>query len=90
MFRMLAKDVLSLGKRQCPALYLDDDPGRMIAQGKRLSGAETEHLVDLAADETAVAIPTETVLRAVARYAKEQGADELSDQIEGFLVDRGM
>lgn len=90
MFRRLAKDALSLGRRQCPALYATDNPARMIAQGKQPSDAELARLVDLAPDETAVALPTETVLRGVARYVKESGDAELSDRIEAFLGERGM
>lgn len=90
MFRMLAKDALSLGKRQCPALYVAEDPARMVAQGKRLSAGELSQLIDLDDDENAVYLPTETVLRGAARLVKESGDHLLSDAIEAFLAERGM
>ena len=89
-FHRLAKDKQSLTSGGCPALYADDDPARMIAQGKRLNDAEFGMLVELAGDETAVAIPTETVFRAMAKYATEHGDDELVARIEWFLTARGL
>jgi hypothetical protein len=84
----LAKDTESLTSGGCPALYSTDDPARMIGQGKVLSPAETTELLELLADETAVAIPTETVFRGVAKYATEHGDDELASRIEAFLTAR--
>jgi len=84
----LAKDQSSRGKGGCPALYATDDPSRMIAQGPVLPDAEFDELLEIQPFETAVAIPTETVLRGVAKYATEHGADDLTASIEAFLAQR--
>jgi hypothetical protein len=54
-------------------VYLADDPGTVVVQGKYLDRHTTSELHDLAGDETAVAIPTETVLRAAALIAERRG-----------------
>lgn len=82
----LAKDSGSVTSGGCPALYSTDDPARMIGQGKRLGAEETAGLLELLDDETAVAIPTETVFRGVAKYATEHGDDELAGLLEAFLA----
>ncbi len=74
----------------CPALYSTDDPARMIGQGKVLGPAEMAELLELLDDETAVAFPTETVFRGVAKYATEHGDDDLAGRIEAFLTARGL
>ena len=74
----------------CPALYSTDDPARMIGQGKVLSAEETAELLELLDDETAVAIPTETVFRGVAKYATEHGDDDLAARIEAFIAARDL
>jgi hypothetical protein len=86
----LAKDNGSVTSGGCPALYSTDDPAGMIGQGKVLSAAEAAELLELLDDETAVAIPTETVFRGVAKYATEHGDDDLAGRIETFLADRGL
>jgi hypothetical protein len=86
----LAKDEDSVTSGGCPALYSTDDPARMIGQGKVLSAEETAELLELLDDETAVAIPTETVFRGVAKYATEHGDDDLTARIEAFLASRGL
>jgi hypothetical protein len=86
----LAKDSNSAGAGGCPALYGTGDPTRMIAQGKSLTPAEASELIEVRDDETAVAIPTETVLRGVAKYATEHGDDDLAGQLDAFLADRGL
>jgi hypothetical protein len=64
----LAKDVAS-GEHGCPAVYVtDDNPGVMVVQGKHLDADTMTNLLDQATDETAVRIPTETVVRAVHSY----------------------
>ncbi len=45
----------------------------MVAQGKKLDADTTANLEDHAADETAVLIPTETVVRAVGKHLAEYG-----------------
>lgn len=84
----VARDSVTSGG--CPALYSTDDPARMIGQGKKLSREEESDLLQVLADETAVSIPTETVLRGIAKYATEQGDDALASRIEAFLEARGM
>jgi hypothetical protein len=74
----------------CPALYSTDDPARMIGQGKKLTCEEMAELLELLDDETAAAIPTETVFRGAAKYATEHGDDELAARIEAFLAVRGL
>jgi len=86
----LAKDGDSVTSGGCPALYSTDDPARMIGQGKVLSAEETAELLERLDDETAVAIPTETVFRGVAKYATEHGDDELAGRLEAFLTARGL
>jgi len=86
----LAKDAGSVTSGGCPALYSTDDPARMIGQGKVLSTEETADLLELLDDETAVAIPTETVFRGVAKYATEHGDDDLAGRLEAFLAARGL
>jgi hypothetical protein len=65
----------------------------MIGQGKVLGAAETAEtaeLLELLDDETAVAIPTQTVFRGVAKYATGHGDDILAGQIDTFLAARGL
>ncbi len=88
--RRLAKDAESVTKGGCPALYSTDDPLRMIGQGKVLGPNETVELLEVRDDETAVAIPTETVFRGMAKYASEHGDDDLAAAIDAFLVARGL
>jgi len=90
MLRRLAKDRDSGGGGRCPALYATDDPARMVAQVKVLGGAETAELIEVGPGEVAGSIPTETVFRAAARCASEQGDDALAGAVEAFLADRGM
>jgi hypothetical protein len=69
----LAKDGES-GEHGCPAVYVaDDDPTVMVVQGTYLDADTRGNLVDRAGDETAVAIPAETVVRAVHSYLAEHG-----------------
>ena len=86
----LVKSRASMVQGACPALYSDDDPAKMIAQGKKLTAAQTAELRDVADDETAVELPTETVFRGVAKYATEHGDDELPGKIEAFLNAKGL
>jgi hypothetical protein len=69
----LAKDGES-GDHGCPAVYVaDDDPAVMVVQGKFLDDDTTANLLDPAADETAVRIPAETMVRAVQAYLAAHG-----------------
>jgi hypothetical protein len=70
--RQLAKDSGS-NTGKCPAVYVaDDDPAVMVVQGKHLDAATTAELHDMLADETAVRIPAETMVRAVEKYLAER------------------
>jgi hypothetical protein len=86
----LAKSSDSVTSGGCPALYSTPDPRRMIAQGKVLPPGEMTELLELLDDETAGAIPTETVFRGVAKYATEHGDDDLAGRLEAFLMARGL
>jgi hypothetical protein len=86
----LVKATGSLTSGGCPAFYSTDDPARMVGQGKKLSPAETAELLELLDDESAVAFPTETVFRGVAKYATEHGDDDLASRIEAFIANQGL
>lgn len=88
-YRRLCKAASSMGSEQdCPAVYVaDGDPQSMIAQGKILDDAVLATLLNLAADETAVAIPTETVLRAAGLFLAEHGRPALATAIEDVLAE---
>jgi hypothetical protein len=88
--RRLAKAADSTGSGRCPALYATDDPTRMVAQVKALPDGEKTQLIDVSADEIAGSIPTETVLRAMAKYVSENGDVALAAALEAFLEERGM
>jgi hypothetical protein len=88
--RRLAKSVESTGSGRCPALYADDDPLQMVAQVKTLPSEKAAQLVEVADDEVAGSIPTETVFRAMAKYATEHGDDALAHAMGRFLTERGM
>lgn len=62
----------------------------MVAQVKVLTAEEASELLELLDDETAGAIPVETVFRSVAKYASEHGDDDLASRIEAFLATRGL
>lgn len=69
--RKLAKDGDSK-TGDCPAVYVaEDDPAVMVVQGKFLDADTTAQLHDPLADETAVRIPSETMVRAVEAYLAE-------------------
>ena len=70
--RKLAKDPNS-NQGACPAVYIaKEDPTVMVVQGKLLDAETTGELDDVLVDETAVRVPTETMLRAVEQYLAEQ------------------
>jgi hypothetical protein len=70
--RKLAKDPNS-NQGACPAVYVaEDDPAVMVVQGKYLDTETTAELDDVLADETAVRIPTETLVRAVENYLAQE------------------
>lgn len=70
--RKLAKDAGSIVD-DCPAVYVAaDDPAVMVVQGKLLDADTAAQLHHMLADETAVRIPAETVMRAAERYLAER------------------
>lgn len=60
-------------------------PSWMVGQGKRLDDEDIAKLEDVAADETAVMIPVETVLRAAGLYLAEHGRPAVMEQVQAFL-----
>ena len=86
----LAKWRGSVFNGACPALYSTEDPATMISQGTKPTSAQMAELLEVASDETAVAIPTETVFRGIAKYATEHGDEQLAGKIEEFLAARGL
>lgn len=84
--RRLCKSADSGLSRDCPAVYVDDaDPAVMVGQGKVLDAPTVAELRDVAADEDAVAIPTETVLRAAGLFLAERGRPGVLAEIEAYL-----
>lgn len=76
--KRLAKDATSTASGRCPAVYVAaDDPDVMVVQGRFLDEATTGNLLEVNADETAVRIPTETVLRAARRWLDEHPGSQL-------------
>lgn len=84
--RRLCKSADSMRADNCPAVYVADDLAKMVGQGKRLDSETTAQLLNLAEDEVANVIPTETVLRATALFLAERGESDLSAQIEAFVA----
>jgi hypothetical protein len=81
--------MIGQGKVLDSARHLTTDPAWMIWTGPDLSPAETRELIELEADETAVAIPAGTVLRRIAEYTSEHGDGKLSALLEAFSAARG-
>jgi hypothetical protein len=82
----LCKAADSMEVTQCPAIYLDVNPAQMVGQGKRLDDETRAQLLHLGDDETGVAIPTETVLRASALFLAAHGRPDLAEGIESFVA----
>ena len=55
---------INSGSSGCPSVYTTDDPETLVIQGNVLDGPTRGRLVDHLDGEDAVAIPTETILRA--------------------------
>ena len=84
--RRLCKSGSSDQAEQCPAVYVADDPARMVAQGTVLDAATAIELQHRAADEAGVALPTETVLRAAALFLAERGRPAMLAEVTEFLT----
>lgn len=89
MLRRLCKSSSSFPDNECPAVYVDDDPAMMVGQGKLLDAVTTAQLHNLAEDESAVAIPTETLLRAAGLFLAEQGRPGMLAEVESYLAGDG-
>ena len=83
--RRLCKSADSFPQGDCSAMYVSDDPATMVGQGKVLDTGTAAELLDVAEDERAVAIPTETVLRAAALLLAENGRPAMTAEVEAFL-----
>jgi hypothetical protein len=59
------------GGSGCPSVYATDDPEMLVIQGNVLDMATRNDLQQVLEGEDAVAIPTETILRA-AKMIQEQ------------------
>ncbi|MGQ0573660.1 MAG: hypothetical protein ACT4RN_05575 [Pseudonocardia sp.] len=84
--RRLRKSADSFGKENCPAVYIDDDPAVLVAQGRALAPPREPELLERADDEIAVVLPAETVLRAVGVYLAERGRPGVLAEIEDHLA----
>lgn len=84
--RRLCKSADSDDKDKCPAVYVADDPTRMIAQGPLLDAAEVAELQQVAGGEGGVLLPTETLLRASGLFMAERGRPLLLAEVENFLA----
>jgi hypothetical protein len=84
----LCKAANSYDVDNCPAIYVADDPSTMVGQGKLLDDETRRGLLNFADDEGAVAIPTETVLRAAGLFLAAHGDPSVSAAVEKFLAAR--
>lgn len=84
--RRLCKSANSNIEDDCEAVYIADRPTTMVAQGKHLDAETTAQLRNVADDESGVALPTETVLRAAALFLAEQGRPAMLGEVEAFLA----
>lgn len=88
--RRLCKAANSFPDDKCPAVYVEeDDLSSMVGQGKKLSAESRAELRDLAAEEDAVRIPTETILRAVGLFLAERGRPVALAEVEAYLEEIG-
>jgi len=82
----LCKSADSSAVRDCPTMYLGEDPTVMVSQGKLLDAETAGQMQYVAHDETGVAIPTETVLRAAGLFLAAQGRPSVAAVVEAFLA----
>lgn len=86
--RRLCKSISSRVQGDCPAVYVAEDPARMVTQGAILDAATIAELLDIGVNEAAVELPTETVLRAAALFLASQGRPAMVAEVEVFLAER--
>jgi hypothetical protein len=70
----------------CPAMYLAEDPTRMVGQGKLLDAVTAGQLRHVAPDEGGLEFPTEMVLRAAALVLAEHGRPAMLAEVEAYLA----
>lgn len=68
---LLTKWIVS-GSSGCPSVYETDDPETLVIQGNVLDAETRSNLAQVLDGEDAVAIPTETILRA-AKMIEDRG-----------------
>lgn len=83
----LCKSAESRKEGDCPAMYLADDPTRMVGQGKILDASTAAELRHVAPDEGGLEFPTEMVLRAAALVLAEHGRPAMLAEVEAFLAE---
>ncbi|MBO0872102.1 MAG: hypothetical protein J2P19_01790 [Pseudonocardia sp.] len=82
----ICKSEDSLAQGQCPAMYsAPEEPLKMVAQGTKPGADTAAHLRDVADDEAAVVLPTETVFRAVATVLADAGYPAAKADVESYL-----
>lgn len=88
--RRICKAEESVTQGQCPAMYAaPENQLKMVAQGKDPDEDTKAYLRDVADDESAVVLPTETVLRAVATLLADAGYPAAKADVESYLKDLG-
>jgi hypothetical protein len=85
----LCKSAESWGKSDCPAVYVTEDPRHLVTQGVNLDAGTAAELISLGENESGVALPTETVARAVGLLLARHGHPEVSESVERFLAEQG-
>ncbi|MGH3613732.1 MAG: hypothetical protein ACRDRK_14300 [Pseudonocardia sp.] len=88
--RRLCKSASSTDEEDCSAIYLTEELATMVAQGAHLDADTAAQLRNVAADETGIALPTETVLRAAALFLAEQGRPAMLTEVKTFLAEAGV
>ena len=88
--RRLCKSGSSARDEDCPAVYVDeDDPAVMIGQGPMLDASRLVELQNRAPGETAIEIPTDTVLRAAGLFLAERGRPIVLSEVLAHLAEDG-
>lgn len=60
------------GSSGCPSVYITEDPETLVVQGNVLDEQTRRQLADELPGEDAIAIPTETILRAAEMIRSRQ------------------
>lgn len=86
--RRLCKSASSDGERDCPAMYVTEDPAMMVAQGRISTWRRGASCATWPRASPGLPSPTETVLRAAALFLAENGRPAMLVEVEAFLVAR--